>query len=103
MISLVQENFAELQKLCDARSVRRLILFGSAARSDFDPASSDLDFLVEFRSLPPGSHADAYFGLLTDLERLFGRPIDLLETHCIPNPYLRRAIEKSKVTVYDAA
>ena len=60
-----------LAGLCRKHSVRRLELFGSAARGDFDVATSDLDFLVEFLPLESGEHFDAYFGLLEDLESLF--------------------------------
>jgi predicted nucleotidyltransferase len=63
--------------------------FGSAARDDFDPESSDLDFLVEFEPMSPREYADSFFGLLEDLERLFGQRIDLLEPEPIENPYIR--------------
>ncbi len=43
----------ELRALCRRFHVRRLDGFGSAARGDFDPAQSDLDFLVEFDSREP--------------------------------------------------
>ena len=39
----------ELTALCRRYGVRRLEVFGSAARAaDFDPKTSDADFLVEF-------------------------------------------------------
>jgi hypothetical protein len=82
--------------------VRRLELFGSAAREDFDPSSSDMDFLVEFQEVPPGKHADCYFGLLEALESLFGRPVDLAETKAIRNPYFLAAIEKTRTVLYAA-
>ena len=47
-----------------AYRVRKLELFGSAASDRFDPATSDLDFLVEFDVVPPAEHARCYFGLL---------------------------------------
>jgi predicted nucleotidyltransferase len=56
--------------------VRRLELFGSAARGVGEPR--DLDFLVGFEPLPPGQRAPAYFGLPRELEALFGRPVDLV-------------------------
>lgn len=40
----------ELVELCRRHGVARLEVFGSAARgTDFDPQTSDADFLVEFR------------------------------------------------------
>src|SRR6185369_2909755 len=79
MQQLVQQRLQVLRELCVKHRVERLDLFGSAARDDFDPQMSDLDFLVEFEPMPPREHADSYFGLLADLEDLFGRRVDLLE------------------------
>ncbi len=104
MIALIEEKRSELAGLCARHGVRRLALFGSAATGErFDPARSDLDFLVEFQPQPPASRADSYFGLMEDLERLFGVPVDLVEPGPIANPYFRQAIEKSQVTLYAAA
>jgi len=83
--------------------VRRLGLFGSAVRDDFDPEHSDLDFLVQFEPMPPQRHADAYFGLLADLEALFGRRVDLVESAALRNPYRRREIEATQVLLHAAA
>ena len=97
--SLKQEQLAEL---CRRHGVRRLALFGSAQREDFDPARSDLDFVVEFEALPPGVYAHTYFALLEALKQLYGRPVDLLEAGSVRNPYIREEIEATQVTVYAA-
>jgi predicted nucleotidyltransferase len=104
MIALVRDRQPELRRLCTQYNVRRLALFGSAARGDdFLPESSDLDFLVEFAPLQSGQHADCYFGLLADLERLFSRTVDLLDVGAIRNPYLEQAVAKSQELLYAAA
>lgn len=61
MHPLIDSKRGEVVDLCRQFRVRRLDLFGSGARGDFDPASSDLDFLVEFEPIPPAAYADAYF------------------------------------------
>ncbi len=66
--------------------VKRLSLFGSAARGDNDPAS-DLDFVVD---LSPKTFAN-YMGLKEYLESLFGCRIDLLLPDAI-KPALRESI-----------
>ncbi len=48
MIAEISSHREELEEVCRRFHVRRLDLFGSAASDDFDPAGSDLDFLVEF-------------------------------------------------------
>ena len=102
MIPSIEERRAELAELCRRRHVLRLSLFGSATRDDFDPQRSDLDFLVDFESLPPGQYADAFFGLLQSLERLFGREVDLVVASAIRNPYFRQSIDQTKTLLYAA-
>lgn len=97
---IVDARLAELRALCRRYHVRRLDLFGSAATGRFDPARSDLDFLVEFESpaLPK-----AHFGLLRALESLFNRKVDLLTESGLQNPYLRRRIETERRTLFPDA
>lgn len=103
MIDLINARTSSLAELCRTHRVSRLSLFGSALRADFDLARSDLDFAVEFAAMTPSEHAAAYFGLAEDLERLFGRPVDLIETRAVRNPYRRREIEEHQATIYAAA
>ena len=101
MIEDIAAHREELWDLCRRFHVRRLDLFGSAARSDFDPQRSDLDFLVEF----DGDHPEAlslrcFFGFRDALEMLLGRPVDLIEPGALRNPYLKASIEASKEAVF---
>jgi hypothetical protein len=103
MTTLVQDRLGELQSICRRHAVRRLSLFGSAAGARFDPNTSDLDFLVDFESMKPAQYADSYFGLLEDLQGLFGMDIDLVERAPIRNPYFLASIEASQVDLFHAA
>jgi len=100
MHSIIEEKRQGLEAVCRRRRVRRIELFGSAARPDFDPAHSDLDFLVTFQELGPDQYADTYFGLLEDLQELFHRPVDLVVASAIQNPYFREAVESTRTLVY---
>jgi|SRR5208282_1810782 predicted nucleotidyltransferase len=100
MHSLIEEKRQELERVCRRRRVHRIELFGSAAGPDFDPAHSDLDFLVTFQELDLDQYADAYFGLLEDLQALFQRPVDLVVPSAIQNPYFRQAVESTRTLVY---
>ncbi len=102
MIDLVEEHRIQLEGLCRKHHVKRLELFGSGAHGNFDPARSDLDFLVEYLPLPDGEHAQAFFGLLHDLEDLFQRRIDLVMTRAIRNPYFLRGVNENRRVVYAA-
>lgn len=100
MIPEIAGQQAALKGLCCRYRVRRLELFGSAAVDRERPGESDLDFLVEFEPLSPGSYADTYFGLLEGLEQLFARPVDLVVASAIRNPYFRDSVERTKTLVY---
>ena len=97
----VQQRLEELRSLCVRFRVRRLELFGSATSPRFDPAASDLDFLVEFEDLGQG-YFDAYFGLMEALEDLFGRPIDLVMSRAVKNRYFLESIQASRTLLYAA-
>jgi predicted nucleotidyltransferase len=100
MSSLIEQRRSELADICRRAGARRLDVFGSAARGDFDPATSDLDFLVAFDDLPPSKYADAYFALKESLESLFGRSVDLLTEANLENPYFRQRVYAERKPVY---
>ena len=100
MNPLIEDNRQDVERLCRRYRVQRIELFGSATGPDFDPAHSDLDFLVTFQELGLDQYADAYFGLLEDLQALFQRPVDLVVASAIQNPYFRQSVESTRTLVY---
>lgn len=102
MYEMTQEQRARFEQLCQQYHVRRIDLFGSGARDDFDPKRSDLDFLVEYEPNAPGGALDMYFGFKEDLEELFGRGVDLVMTGAVRNPYILADIERSRRQLYAA-
>jgi predicted nucleotidyltransferase len=103
MIGFVEEHRDDLQRLSGQFRVSRLDVFGSAVAADrFDPARSDVDFLVEFEPMEPVEHARAYFGLLGALRELFSREVDLIEIKAVTNPYLLQSIHKGRQQIYAA-
>ena len=102
MSPVVKQSLSAVRDLCERHCVKRLELFGSGVRDDFDPAVSDLDFLVKFAPLPPGQHAEAYFTLLQELQDLFGQDVDLVESEAIRNPYFLESVNKQRTLLYAA-
>jgi len=100
----IAEKREALAALCRRYGVRRLEVFGSAARGvDFDPDRSDFDFLVEFEPRTGLSPSEQFFGLREALEKLLGRPVDLVERKTVEesrNYIRRRAILRHAETVY---
>ena len=74
--------------------VRRLALFGSAARGDLRD-DSDVDVLVEFEG--PATF-DGYFSLKDYLEALIGRTVDLVTERGL-KPRARRHVERDLIRV----
>lgn len=93
---------SEIGRLCVRHRVRRLDLFGSAGGPGFDPASSDVDLLVEFADLTPGDYADHYFGLREDLRVLLGREIDLVVERAVRNPFFLESVRRSREVLFAA-
>jgi len=102
MLKIASDKKAAIATMCRHHHVRRLDIFGSAAREACLPAASDIDFLVEFENLPEGVYADNYFSLLESLERLFERPVDLVVADCLRNPFLKADIDRHKALLYAA-
>ena len=87
MAPAIVENQAEVAALCERFGVARLEVFGSAASSeDFDPHTSDLDFIVEFRADQDlGPWMEKYFAFRDALSVLFGYPVDLVMSSAMKN------------------
>src|SRR5206468_4424758 len=102
MLDLIEQHRAEIDDLCRRHQVAKLELFGSAVTGEFQPETSDLDFLVEYLPLPPGTRADAYFGLLHDLEDLFQRKIDLVVIQEFRNRFFKRSVDQQRTLLYAA-
>jgi uncharacterized protein len=82
----IAEKRENLVNLCRRYRVTRLDVFGSAARgTDFEAATSDIDFLVQFA--PLGDDLACFVDLKDALEALLERPVDLVD---------RKAIEASR-------
>ena len=101
MHAAIADKREELAELCRRYGAARLEVFGSAARgTDFEPQTSDADFLVEFNPDSGLAPSDQYFDLADALRDALGRCVDLVECGTVHNPYLRVAIDSSRELVY---
>ncbi len=103
MIADIASHREELQNLCRRFAVRRLDVFGSAARGDFDPARSDIDILVEFAA--EEEDLVRFLDFKAALEALLARCVDLIDRKAIEagHNYIRKGhILKGAEPVYAA-
>jgi len=100
MLPLITERRSEIAALCRRFGVRRLAVFGSAAReADFDPQRSDVDFVVAFERAD-GASLDEFLALRDALAAAVGRPVDLVMEGSIRNPFIRAGMQQSAETIY---
>ena len=102
MLDLLEKHRGPIEELCRQFGVKRLELIGSAARGDFNPSTSDFDFLVDYLDLPWEDASVPYFGLLHGLEDLLGRRIDLVERGAVKNPIFLKVANQHRDLLYAA-
>jgi hypothetical protein len=100
MQAFLEAKREEIAELCRRHHVRRLAVFGSVVRDDFDPARSDVDFLVEFE--PETTGLSERREMEEELVRLLHRDVDLIVAASVRNPFLRRRIREDRKLLYAA-
>ncbi len=96
-IVIDRERIAEF---CRARGIRKLSLFGSVLRDDFDPARSDVDVLAEFE---PGVLKRAgfqYFGYGEELSAILRCKVDFCSRL---HPLILERVKDELFPVYERA
>ena len=91
---------ARIETFCLEWKIAELAFFGSVLRDDFRP-DSDVDVLVTFAD---DAHWSSYewVDMIDELERLFGRKVDLVSARGLRNPFRRHAILSSRHVLYAA-
>lgn len=90
-IELAEDTISDF---CRRHHIRKLSLFGSVLRDDFQQGS-DVDVLVEFE--PGHVPGLAFFSIEAELSEIIGRKVDL-NTSGFLSPYFRdRALAEAEV------
>ena len=90
-----------LQSFCEKHHIRRLDVFGSAARGQAG-AGSDVDLLVTLDESAPVSTSDL-LDMAGEAEELVGRPVDFVLRRSLeqsPNRFARKHILATAVRLY---
>lgn len=98
-MGIVDRNIEDLKRLCTLYNVEKMYLFGSVLNSNFNK-ESDIDLLVKFKAIELSKYFDNYMDFKENLEKLFGREVDLVEEQTLKNPILINSINKSKELIY---
>lgn len=98
------QRMDQLSELCRKHGVSRLYAFGSIVSGTFDIRTSDIDLQVELLPIEdPVSKGVILLELWDELEKLFEKKVDMLTDQPIKNPFFRKALEETKILVYDRA
>src|SRR5688572_2919326 len=102
MIPILETRSAEIAELCRLFHVRRLDVFGSAARGDDFSDESDVDLLVEYEAdHNPPSFKD-FLAFREALSGMLGRNVDLTMADAVRNPYVLAGIERFRQNLHGA-
>jgi uncharacterized protein len=96
----IQIDREKIAEFCRARGIRRLSLFGSVLREDFDPERSDVDVLAEFEPGALKGVGFRYFGYGEELAAILGRKVDFCSRL---NQYIEAAVRQEAVPIYERA
>lgn len=90
----------KLADFCRERGIRKLSLFGSVLRDDFDQKCSDVDVLAEFA---PGVHPGIrFFGYGEELAEIIGQRVDFNTAEWL-SKHFRDDVIREAVTIYEQA
>jgi len=98
----IESRREEIAAICREHGAARLLVFGSVTRDDFNPETSDIDFLVQFQPYVNKGWLSEYTDLKVALEQLFGRKVDVIPDKQFRNPYFRATVDQDKESVYAA-
>ncbi len=98
----IDQRREQIAAICREHEVARLLVFGSVLRDDFNPETSDIDFLVEFLPGVNKGWLSEYTDLKEAMEGLFGRKVDVVWERGVRNPYILKSVEREKELLYAA-
>jgi predicted nucleotidyltransferase len=101
MIQLLTQNKDAIAKLCEKYNIRTLEVFGSAVTDRWNAETSDIDFIVDLGDYGPGV-AGRYLDFIDELQHLLDRPVTLITSNSIRNPFFKEEVDETKVMFYEA-
>jgi predicted nucleotidyltransferase len=97
----IEQHIPAIRDLCREYGVRKLELFGSAVDGRFDPARSDVDFLVTYpQGYEFGPWGQRVFELQDALAGIVGRNVDLVMSDAPRNPRFIERLNQSRLEIF---
>jgi predicted nucleotidyltransferase len=103
MNELVQQHLEAIRALSREYGIVRLEVFGSVCTPEFDPETSDIDFIVEYPlDYELGLWMTRYFEFKQRLEALLGRPVDLVMASAMRKLHFIESVNETRQLLYAA-
>jgi predicted nucleotidyltransferase len=94
----IEIDSEKIARFCRAHGIRKLSLFGSVLRDDFDPARSDIDVLAEFEPGALNGVGFRYFSFGDELASIIGRKVDFFSR---VNKFMEDTVHREAIPVYE--
>lgn len=103
MNSIIEDHREAIRALAREYGLVRLEVFGSVCTPEWDPATSDIDFIVDYPDdYDFGPWLKRYTELKQRLEALLGHPVDLVMAGAIRKPRFIEAANQTRQLLYAA-
>jgi predicted nucleotidyltransferase len=100
LASVITNNLPQVKDICQKHHVKKLYVFGSAVREDYQ-FYSDIDLLVDFEKEEDNNEFNKiFFWFKEELIYAFKKPIDLLFYKKALESKIKSEIEREKVLIY---
>lgn len=96
----LQFDYERVARFCRERGIRKLSLFGSVLRDDYEPERSDIDVLAEF--LPSAHPGLRFFGYGEELGEILGGKVDFNTSAWLGERFLDEA-QRGALVIYEQA
>jgi uncharacterized protein len=100
MIALIDQQRDAIAQLCREHGIRRLAVFGSAAKGTWRLGESDIDVLIHLDDGPGVGRR--YMRFSAALEQLLDAPVDIVTERSVDSHWFREELENTAVPIYDA-
>ncbi|WP_028664210.1 nucleotidyltransferase family protein [Runella zeae] len=101
MHPLLTNHLPAIRQVFQENSVKKAYAFGTVCTDAFGE-DSDVDILIDFdENLDPITYGENYFKIVTAIETILGRTVDLVTARTLRNPYFIKVMNKTQTLIYE--
>lgn len=100
MIAIIDQHRDNIARLCRDHGIRRLAVFGSAAKGTWRPGESDIDVLIDL-DYDPGV-GRRFMRFASSLEQLLGVRVDITTERSVTSDWFQKELSETAIPIYEA-